>query len=293
MNLHFQSVTPIDRGWSEDKKFLAAAEDGKKYLLRITPIERYETRKALFATLNQVAKLDIPMCRPVDFGTCPDGVYILYTWIAGKDANDVVPLLAESEQYALGIEAGRILKKIHSVPVPETQEDWYSRFNRKADAKIRQYRACPLRFPGDDEAIAYIENNRALLKDRPQCFQHGDYHIGNMMIQQGNLVIIDFDRFDFGDPWEEFNRIVWCAQASPAFAAGRLDGYFGGMPPAEFFRLLAFYIAVNTLSSVCWAASDVSETGTMLNQARDVLSWYCGFREVIPRWYLEQRSKRG
>jgi aminoglycoside phosphotransferase (APT) family kinase protein len=22
------------------------------------------------------------------------------------------------------------------------------------------------------------------------------------------IVIIDFDRYDFGDPWEEFNRIV-------------------------------------------------------------------------------------
>ena len=52
-----------------------------------------------------------------------------------------------------------------------------------------------------------------MLANRPQSFQHGDYHIGNMMIENNKIVIIDFDRYDFGDPWEEFNRIVWCAQA--------------------------------------------------------------------------------
>jgi|GEM_PF-4231484 len=59
----------------------------------------------------------------------------------------------------------------------------------------------------------------------------------------------DFDRYDFGDPWEEFNRIVWSAAASPHFATGQLRGYFSDKPPQEFFKLLAFYIASNTISS--------------------------------------------
>ena len=60
---------------------------------------------------KEVAFLDIPMCRPVEMGRCEEGVYILQTWIDGKDAEDVVPCLTDPEQYALGIEAGRILKK--------------------------------------------------------------------------------------------------------------------------------------------------------------------------------------
>ena len=62
-----------------------------------------------------------------------------------------------------------------------------------------------------------ITANRYLLKDRPQVYQHGDYHIGNMMIDHnGQLHVIDFNRNDYGDPWEEFNRIVWCAQKAPS-----------------------------------------------------------------------------
>jgi len=75
---------PINRGWSEDKKYCVTIADGTKYLLRITPISRYETRKALFAMLEQIAALDIPMCVPIEFGTCEDGVYSIQSWIDGK-----------------------------------------------------------------------------------------------------------------------------------------------------------------------------------------------------------------
>ncbi len=43
-----------------------------------------------------------------------------------------------------------------------------------------------------------------------------------------SLTVIDFNRWDYGDPWEEFNRIVWCAQKSHLFATGMVNGYFGG-----------------------------------------------------------------
>lgn len=284
----FKMMEPVNKGWSEDKKYQVTKEDGTRYLLRISPIDRFETRKALFTLLQKVEKLDIPMCKPVEFGTCKDGVYALHTWIDGKDAEEVIPLLPETEQYILGLKVGEILKKIHSIPAPENQEDWYTRFNRKTNIKIQKYKECPLRFEGDEKVIAYLENNSELLKNRPQCFQHGDYHIGNMMTENGNLVIIDFDRFDFGDPWEEFNRIVWCAQASPYFASGQLNGYFGGKPPIEFFKLLAFYIASNTLSSIPWAIPfGQSDVDTMMKQAKDVLDWYDNMKNPVPKWYID------
>lgn len=287
---HFTSMTPINKGWSEDKKYQVKKDDGSKYLLRISPIERFETRKALFSILQEISELDIPMCKPAEFGTCKDGVYALYTWIDGKDAENMIALLPESEQYLLGIKSGEILKKIHSIPAPENQEAWDSRFNRKINFKIKKYQECPLKFKGDAKVIEYIKNNRALLKNRPQCFQHGDYHIGNMMLENNQLVIIDFDRFDFGDPWEDFNRIVWCAAKSPDFATGQIDGYFGSEPPLEFFKLLAFYIASNTLSSIYWAIPfGQSDIDTMMKQASDVLDWYDNMQNPVPSWYQPYR----
>jgi aminoglycoside phosphotransferase (APT) family kinase protein len=194
----FTQITPITKGWSEDKKYCVTAENGTKYLLRITSISRYETRKALFEMLEKIAALNIPMCRPVEFGTCEDGVYNIQSWIDGEDLEAVFSKMTETEQYMFGLESGEIAQRMHRIPAPDSQEDWESRFRRKTDIKIKKYYECGLRFDGDEYVLAYIEQNRNLLKNRPQCFQHGDYHVGNMMVENGELKIIDFDCYDFG-----------------------------------------------------------------------------------------------
>lgn len=285
----FISKEVINKGWSCDRKFCVTAQDNTKYLLRITPFDKSANKSEMFRMQQMAAASGIPMCKPVEIGECEEGVYILQTWIDGDDAEDVIPLLSDTEQYVYGLEAGRILRKIHSIPAPEDQEDWESRFNRKIDCKIKGYEECPIKYENGQAFIDYINANRHLLKGRSQTYQHGDYHIGNMMIDRnGKLQIIDFDRYDFGDPWEEFNRIVWCAQKTPLFASGMVNGYFDGEVPSEFWRLLALYISSNTLSSVYWAIPfGQAEVDTMLNQARDVLAWYGNMKNPVPTWYFE------
>lgn len=286
--MNFISKEAIEKGWSGDKKYCAICENGKKYLLRITPHQKAQNREKMFEIQKELASLGIPMCDPVEFGHCYEGVYVVQRWVDGEDAEEIVPNLSKTEQYALGFEAGKILKKIHSFPAPVDIPDWEPRFNAKMDRKIKMYEDCPIKFEGAEYFIDYINSNRHLLKSRPQSYQHGDYHIGNMMLENDRIVIIDFDRYDFGDPWEEFNRIVWCAQAAPLFASGMVDGYFDGNVPLEFWQLLALYISSNMLSSVPWAIPfGEKEINTMLNQAKDVLSWYDNMKNAIPTWYCK------
>ncbi|MCL2158648.1 MAG: phosphotransferase [Oscillospiraceae bacterium] len=287
----FVKSEPIEKGWSEDKKYCVTAENGTKYLLRVTPISRYETRKSLFAMLEKVAALDIPMCVPVEFGTCEDGVYSIQSWIDGEDLETVLPTLSDTEQYVLGIKSGEIVRKMHTIPAPEAQEEWATWFNTKINKRIAANQECVeqgLAVNGMEYLLDYVKNNRHLLKGRPQCFQHGDYHVGNMMVERGELKIIDFDRYDFGDPWEKFNRITFSAAASPHFATGQLRGYFGGEPPTEFFELLSFYIASNFLGGLSWARMfGEEEIEFTRKQIADILSWYDNMRNIVPTWYLK------
>lgn len=283
---------PILAGWSDDRKYLITNENGERFFLRISDLARYEKKRNEFEMMRRVAALGIPMCLPVEFGVCKEGVYSVHSWIDGESAEDRVPLFSDREQYDYGLEAGRILLRIHSIPAPETKEDWAVRFNRKIDTKIRNYGECPIKYEKGQAFIDYVNANRHLLNGRPQVFQHGDYHIGNMMIDRGGkLYIIDFDRYDHGDPWEEFNRIVWCAQKSPLFASGMVDGYFGGDVPNDFWKLLALYISSNTLSSIYWAIPfGEAEVNTMRSQAEDVLNWYDDMTTPIPKWYTHDLS---
>ncbi len=282
--MQFVAMRPIYKGYSGDKKYCVTAKDGTKYLLRTSPIRLYSQRRTEFQLMRRVAALQIPMCQPIKFGICRKGVYSLQSWIDGADLEDVLPDLSEEEQYNYGLAAGRILRKMHTIPAPKTQEPWERRFNRKMDRKIKMYSECPLKYENGELFIQYIEENRTLIRNRPQTYQ---YHVGNMMVDRaGALQIIDFNRHDYGDPWEEFNRIVWAAQASPRLASGMVDGYFNGDVPQEFWRLLALYISSNTLSSLPWGIPfGAEQVAVFREQAQDILRWYDNMQNVIPSWY--------
>ncbi|MFA5523403.1 MAG: phosphotransferase family protein [Tissierellales bacterium] len=285
-------IKPVNKGWSEDKKFYIKTTGGKELLLRLSDISQYEKKKREFESLRPLMNMDIFFTQPIDFGICNNGqsVYSLLTWIDGEDSGIILPKLEDKEQYMLGIRAGMYLKQIHSIPAPKDQPDWAERFNRKIDKKIAMYKACNIHFKNDDKLIDYIEQNRSLLINRPQSFQHGDYHVGNMIITpKGELGIIDFNRMDYGDPWEEFNRITWCADISPMFASGYINGYFDKNAPDLFFRLMALYIASNQLSSIPWSIPfGEEEVNIMIKQVQSVLKWYDGFNTYIPNWYVER-----
>ena len=285
--MNFATKEPINKGWSSDKKYCVTDENGTRYLLRVSDIAQHDTKQSEFNMMKQVAFLGIPMCQPVEFGTCEDGVYSIQSWIDGEDAEQVMSSYSDTEQYVYGLEAGRILRKIHSIPAPATQEDWEIRFNRKMDYKIQKYGECPIKYENGQAFIDYINENRHLLKDRPQVYQHGAYHIGNMMIDRnGKLYIIDFNRNDYGDPWEDIKAITWDVEASQMFASGRINGYFDNDVPEEFWRIFALYISCGILSSLPWAIPFGEEQiQVMVNQAKEVLSWYNNMKNPVPTWY--------
>lgn len=286
----FISRELLDRGWSGDRKYCVTDEEGQRYLLRVSSADRRAHAKKTFENMRKVSKLGIPMCESLEWEENEEGICVLQTWIDGTDAEEAVSCMTVDRQYGYGYDAGRILRRIHSIPAPPGEHDWEAYFNRKIDRKLTLYHNCPLKYPDGERLTAYIEENRHLLADRPVTYQHGDFHIGNMMIdREDRLVVIDFDKDDCGDPWEEFNRIVWCAQAAPAFARGMVDGYFDGAVPELFWKLLALYIANNTISSLPWAIPfGQREVDVMLKQGRDVLHWYDGMNDDIPLWYREK-----
>lgn len=115
----WKKVTPISKGWSSDKKYLVEMSDGKLQLLRISDIDAYENKKKEYEIITKYSRLGINMSMPIEFGTCNEGkiVYMLLSWVEGRDLEEVLPEPSEQEQYKLGRQAGSILRKIHSIPL--------------------------------------------------------------------------------------------------------------------------------------------------------------------------------
>ena len=277
----------ILKGWSVDQKYCITAENGQRYLLRISPHEQELGKRTEFLYMQKAFDQGVSMCQPLEFGVCDEGVYSIQSWVDGVDAEQHIPTIPPENQYTYGVFAGKQLAKIHKIQAPHDLPNWEVVFNKKIDRKLELYQNCPIKIENAHYLVEYVERHRHLLAGRPCVFQHGDFHIGNMMVDKdGKLMVIDFNRADFGDPYEEFNRLVWSAQACPFFATGIVDGYFDGNVPTEFWQLVALYIATNTISSVPWAIPfGQVEIDVMLNQARDVLQWYDNMKTCIPKWY--------
>lgn len=281
------SREPIDRGWSADRKFKVMDDAGRAYFLRISPLAQYEKRKLQFSHMEQVRALGVRVCEPVELGLCPEGCYTLLGWVEGRDAEGVLPNLTGEQRRALGLEAGGMLRRIHTLPAPFRAETWAVRYGRKMDAKLAAYESCPLKYEKGELYLELLRQERHLVENRPTVWHHGDFHCGNLMLDGDmRLWVIDFDREDVGDPWYEFNRIIWDVRAGAEYACGMVDGYFDGAVPEEFWRILRLYQCQNMISSLPWAIGfGDGEIRIAVENARRVLGWYDDLREIVPDWY--------
>lgn len=284
---------PINEGWSADQKFYIQDQTGKEFLLRISGKDSFEKEQSLYKALKDLGKKNIPVSRLLGSGKCNEGnnTYRIFSWVKGQEIKGVLLSLSQNQQYDYGYQAGRILKEIHKVPCPKNHPQWAGQYSVKIDRKMELYENCGMTIKNADKLFAFVSKHRSLIENRPQSFHHGDYHIGNMLITpEKSLAVIDFNRLDFGDPWEEFNRIPWSAMSSPAFANGQINGYFESDVPQQFFHLMALYIAVNLLGSISWAIPfGQQEVNTILDQIEKVMDWYDDFDLVVPKWYERER----
>ncbi|MGM9989048.1 MAG: phosphotransferase family protein [Bacillaceae bacterium] len=290
----WKMVNQIHKGWSPDRKYKIVTEEGDNLLLRVSDKGFYENKKLEFEALSQFDQLGIQMSKPIEFGITGEYVYMILTWIEGIELSEVLPTLSLEEQYELGKEAGVILKRIHSIPAPIKQGNWEGIIRRKWNRNKNNYLSCGYALKEEQFVISYIENHLHLLQNRQQVLQHGDFHVGNLIyMPNGKVGVIDFNRWDYGDHVEEFNRMMqFSRKVSPMFSKGQLDGYFDGEIPDEFFELLALYMAMVVIGAIPWSIpfgeKDVQE---MIKRCEMIINDYNQFQCTIPKWYNEVENK--
>ena len=72
--MNFATKQPINKGWSSDKKYCVTEKNGTKYLLRISELAEHDKKQSEYNMMKQVSALGVPMCQPIEFGTCEGGV---------------------------------------------------------------------------------------------------------------------------------------------------------------------------------------------------------------------------
>ena len=284
----------ISKGYSEEIKYKVKAD--KNYFLKISPLSFAKKKDLELRYISDLEKvIKFPDLIEIKFEN--DSILSLYEWIDGVDFREYVTYLTDKELYQYGIQAGAFLQRIHSISIEEESINWHEFYLQKSMRKIDSFRMANIKFPEIETFIDYIHTHQYLLQDRPISLCHGDFHVGNMMIdlKTKELVIIDFGSLEIGDPMEEFNRMIWNAQLSEEFATGLINGYFNGKNiPDEFWKLMAYYMACDVVGSIPWAVNyGNDQLITMLERAKLVLDWFDDFERMIPKFYKRAESKKG
>lgn len=282
-------VKKVEAGWSSDVKYYVLDAHNREYMLRLSDISQDQSKRIEFERIQNFNTLDFEMSRAVEFGTCNAGsmVYMLLTWVAGESLESSLKVLSEQKQYELGIKAGKILKAIHDLPTIEVVDVLAKK--EKMLEKLARYERCGYRVEQDDKIINYIKSHLDDLNDLKAVMNHGDYHVGNLILTSDFEVgVIDFNRMQVSDYVEDFYKVQsFNVEVSIPFSIGQIHGYFQGNPSEEFWKVLALYNAYAALNSITWATKfGQEEIEGMIRRCRQTMKDYDSFTQVVPRWYV-------
>ncbi|MGL5415962.1 MAG: aminoglycoside phosphotransferase family protein [Clostridium sp.] len=289
-------VEKINKGWSKDSKFYIEDNEGKKLLLGISDKKDYLNKLEEFKFIKKCNRLPFSMSKAIEIGFCNKGnnVYMILTWIDGNSLNEVLNNFTEIEQYRLGVEAGKILKSIHSLKKDAGENIIPNDKREKMLEKLIRYENCKNRVKEDKFAIDFVRNNIGKINLSSPVYKHGDYHVGNLVLTTGgNIGVIDFNRWEYGDRVEEFYKIQsFDVEVSIPFSIGQLHGYFGGEPSLEFWNTLSIYVAYTSVNSIAWAEKfGEYEIKGMKKRCIDAFVDYNNFKDIIPKWYETNKQK--
>jgi len=255
-----------------ERKFYIETMRGERQNLCIAPIAEYKWRKSSDLVYKHIASVGVIAPQMICEGHCSEGtlLYQLYTWLDGEDVLTALPRLSSTEQFELGVKFGEAARKLHTLPPLGNPEPWGILCKRRVEEAIRSYTEGPIKSRANDLLTKYLQDNTSLPDNRPQTFVHGDWATDNLiLLPDGQIGIIDCG-IPVKDPWFEFWSTV---SESSHYCAGQVKGYFEDEPPAEYFPLLAFYVAMETLS---WGYD-----------AEKAITIFDDMRNPTPKWYLK------
>jgi len=263
------SAVSIAVGMSSDEKYDVILEDGRRCLLRISRNSQFERKKKEYEMLQTAFRHGIPVPAPYAFGRYDESsMFQLVQWIDGQTLEAEMNGLTENERFYWGEQAGKLLKRIHSIPVPIPEEDWKTRFQRKIEIRTAEAGEVLNGTEGIRWVCRYLMEKIDILDGCAQCFNHGDFYPGNLIHgTDGKLAAIDFNAYNdgCGDPVFETASTLLDRKTDEQFKRGFRKGYYGPQKERYPEEVLEYYRAYMLLAEFC-ETEDETERADIIEQ---------------------------
>ena len=286
---HWVEIQMVEKGYSKDQKYHIITDEQEHLLLRCSLAKNFFQKEKEYQFINKIEQTGITMTKPVSFGICNEGqwVYLLLTWVEGVDLEEVLGNFPVERQYELGRQAGNILRTIHQIPLNEDENPIETKIPKKL-LQLEKYEHSLRRVENDEEVVKYVKQNiQKIWREKP-TYLHGDFHPGHLIYQSdGTIGVIDFNRWEIGDPYEEFYKLEsYGVELSVPYCIGQIESYFNDQVPEQFWETLAVYVAHSSLYSIEWATQfDEEEIMGMVQRYHASIKHFDHYKQVVPTWY--------
>ena len=285
---NYSSFQLIEEGYSEDEKWCV----DQKYLLRLSSNTDLQQLKNQAELTNKVHKLDDNIPCVYEVGVLKDRSYVILDYIKGENGETKLPTLSKKVQYQVGIQVGETLRKMHSITAPPNTPCWEEVWTKRIIKLTPQFLPIVEANPDYNCILPFIDSQIHLLKGRPSCIQHYDFHTGNILIDDEKFSgLIDMQKIRYADPVNEFYKLEYFnVQVSKSYSKGVLDGYHKqGEIPSSFWELHRFYAAVHLISAEVWGHQvAIKQKEKFQAFTRFTLDQFNNFQLLIPKWYTDQ-----
>ena len=271
-------IKEIRKGFSEDEKYLARWNNELVVLRTFTKnFERRQQEANLLIQLQQLSTNCLQL-RYIDEQT------MITSYIEGVDAEEAILQLSTTEQYEVGLHASQDLLKIHQIKAPHF--NWALHQRQKYFKYEEKLNSLQLHFPQKEQITTFINSHLHLMSNVQSVLLHDDFHLPNLIINNRLYAgVIDFGRFDWGDPYWDFIKLgMFASEKSPHFCKGLIDGYFDHNIPADFWQRYSLYLAMNTFSMLVWG-HHLETYNELFTHVQRILNDHDYFNQVIPSWY--------
>lgn len=151
--------------------------------------------------VNEVHALDKHLPFVHEVGVVDDRAYMILDYVNGENGEVALPLKSEKIQYDIGSQVGKTLKHLHSVQAPADHPNWEETWRNRVVRQAPRFKEIVKDNVHYECVLPFIEDNLDLLKNRPSCVQHYDFHPGNILVDEDRFTgLIVMQKITYADP---------------------------------------------------------------------------------------------
>jgi aminoglycoside phosphotransferase (APT) family kinase protein len=234
------------------------------------PTEKREPWKETYILKRVAGETGVPVPQVLlfdDSGQLLDTPYAVHTRLPGHSLGAVLPEMVEEDLETVGYEMGRYLARLHLMsgerygdyfvedPLASPHERDYTL--ARVDSWLKECEDNHLINPNRVETLRQIFERADFLDQEKPCLVHGDYHEGNVNVEEGAVGYHVTGVFGFehsqawSREWDMVKLFGHVFDRYPILQDGFLDGYTESVELSEcFWDRLGLYQLAETIFQV-------------------------------------------